>query len=232
MARTKGAVAKSIDNKAVRDYLLGYRSLSELPRIVEDCICGALGQEKESRGFSGARILVILRQLERIDTPTVHQQMWDYNISQGNHTEPSKRNTERMTKVLRCASGAIYHHLGLGSIQKPVFDLTKDEIEQVRHWALTGEIEMFKQFLSTCRVATNSYKLPEFKYSGENVVALSSNAEISLKPAVHRPYLGNFNEPIQDGQSDDLFTVGDDEKNLQPLIEEVGRSYMVVENVA
>ncbi|PJR66597.1 hypothetical protein CWM52_05465 [Raoultella sp. T31] len=93
-------------------------------------------------------------------------------------------------------------------------------------------MEMFKQFLSNCRVVTKSYKLPEFKYSGEKVVALFSNAEISLKPAVHRPYHGNFNEPIQDGQADDLFTVGDDEKNLQPLIEEVGRSYMVVENVA
>lgn len=158
--------------------------------------------------------------------------MWDYNLSQGNDAVPSKRNSERMTKVLRCASGALYHHLGLGSTQRPVFDLTKDGSEQVRRWALAGEMEMFKQFLSNCRVVTKSYKLPEFKYSGENVVALFSNAEISLKPAVHRPYHGNFNEPIQDGQADDLFTVGDDEKNLQPLIEEVGRSYMVVENVA
>ena len=67
---------------------------------------------------------------------------------------------------------------------------------------------MFKQFLSNCRVVTKSYKLPEFKYSGENVVALFSNAEISLKPAVHRPYHGNFNEPIQDGQADDLLEFG------------------------
>ncbi|MCQ8645388.1 hypothetical protein JEJ98_20420 [Klebsiella pneumoniae] len=52
MARTKGAVAKGVDNTAVRIFLRGYGSLGELPRIVEDCICGALGQEEETRrGF-------------------------------------------------------------------------------------------------------------------------------------------------------------------------------------
>lgn len=158
--------------------------------------------------------------------------MWDYNLFQGNDAVPSKRNSERMTKVLRCASGALYHHLGLGSTQRPVFDLTKDGSEQVRRWALAGEMEMFKQFLSNCRVVTKSYKLPEFKYSGENVVALFSNAEVSSKPAVHHPYYGNINERIEDDQPDDLFTVGDNEENFQSLIEEVGRSYMIAKNVA
>lgn len=112
MARTKGVVAKGVDNKAVRAFLLEHSSLSELPQIVEDCIWGAMGQEKESRGYSGERIIAILKQLDCIDTPTVFQQMWDYNISQGDETAPSRRNTERMTKVLRCASDAIYCHDG------------------------------------------------------------------------------------------------------------------------
>lgn len=60
MARTKGAVAKGVDNTAVRIFLRGYGSLGELPRIVEDCICGALGQEEETRRFKGERILAIL----------------------------------------------------------------------------------------------------------------------------------------------------------------------------
>lgn len=66
MARTKGAVAKGVDNTAVRIFLRGYGSLGELPRIVEDCICGALGQEEETRRFKGERILAILEQLDPI----------------------------------------------------------------------------------------------------------------------------------------------------------------------
>lgn len=97
---------------------------------------GAMGQEKESRGYSGERIVAILKQLDYIDTSTVHQQMWDYNISQGDETAPSRRNTERMTKVLRCASDAIYHHARLSrrseSTHQEIFNLTDDDREQVR----------------------------------------------------------------------------------------------------
>lgn len=57
MARTKGAVAKGVDNTAVRIFLRGYGSLGELPRIVEDCICGALGQEERQEGLRESEFL-------------------------------------------------------------------------------------------------------------------------------------------------------------------------------
>ncbi|MDR0175587.1 hypothetical protein [Enterobacter sichuanensis] len=240
MARTKGAVAKGVDNTAVRIFLRGYGSLGELPRIVEDCICGALGQEEETRRFKGERILAILEQLDHIDTPTVHRQMWDYNISQGKNTEPSKRNTERMTRVLRCASRALYHHLKLCNglsredevVQISAPDLTVDEIEHARRLALAGRIEEFTQFVNSCRSVIKNYEPPVFKYTGENVVALSSCTEVSLRTAVSRPYYGYVKKAVKDEQPEDLFTVKGSNTNLQPLIEEVGRSYMVVENVA
>lgn len=236
MARTKGAVAKSVDNRVVRNFLLGHHSLSELPRIVEDCICGALGQEKESRRYKGERVLAILRQLDCIDTPSVHQQLWDYNISQGNHSEPSKRNTERMARVLRTASGGICYHMKLGKKDEPVqslnYGLSVDEIELVRHWALAGDIEKVKEYLSIRPVVTTIHSAPVFRYTDENVIALSSREDVSLRPAVNRPYCGDVRKTIKDKQSEDLFTVKGSEKNLQPLIEEIGRAYMKVENVA
>lgn len=236
MARTKGAVAKSVDNRAVRHFLLGHHTLSELPGIVEDCICGALGQEKESRRYKGDRVLAILRQLDYIDTLSVHQQLWDYNVSQGNHTEPSKRNTERMARVLRTASGAIYYHMKLGQKDEPAqtlnYDLSEDEIELVRHWALAGDIEKVKEFLSIRPVVTAIHSAPVFSYTEENVVVLSSRGDVSLRPSVNRPYCGDVKKAIKDKQPEDIFTIKGSEKNLQPLIEEIGRVYMKVENVA
>ncbi len=49
MARTKGAVAKGVDNKAVRAFLLMHRSLAELPQIVDDCIWGRWGRKRNRR---------------------------------------------------------------------------------------------------------------------------------------------------------------------------------------
>lgn len=64
------------------------------------------------------------------------------------------------------------------------------------------------------------------------MVALSSCTEVSLRTAVSHPYYGYVKKAVKDEQPEDLFTVKGSDKNLQPLIEEVGRSYMVVENVA
>ncbi|MDK9603253.1 hypothetical protein [Lelliottia wanjuensis] len=164
------------------------------------------------------------------------------NISQGNHIEPSKpkRNTEHMTRVLGCASGALYHHLklckGLWSedelVQISAPDLKVDEIEHARRLALAGEIEAFMQFMSSCRSVIKNYEPLVFKYSGENVVTLSSRTEVSLRPAVSRPYYGNAKKAVKDEQTEDLFTVKSCDTNLQPLIEEVGQSYMIVGNTA
>jgi len=54
----------------------------------------------------------------------------------------------------------------------------------------------------------------------------------TLRSAVSRPYYGYVKKAVKDEQPEDLFTVKGSNTNLQPLIEEVGRSYMVVENVA
>ncbi|WP_326929771.1 hypothetical protein [Citrobacter freundii] len=166
--------------------------------------------------------------------------MWDYNISKGKNIEPSKRNSERMTRALRCASRALYHHLKLCNglwredelVQISAPDLTVDEIEHARRLALAGEIEAFIQFVNSCRSVIKNYQPPVFKYTGENVVALSSCTEVSLRPAVSRPYYGYVKKAIKDEQPEDLFTVKNSNMNLQSLIEEVGRSYMVEENVA
>lgn len=145
-----------------------------------------------------------------------------------------------MTRVLRCASGALYHHLKLCKglwreddlVQISAPDLTVDETEHARRLALAGEIEAFTQFMSSCRSVIKNYEPPVFKYSGENVVTLSSRTEVSLRPAVSRPYYGNAKQAVKDEQTEDLFTVKSSNTNLQPLIEEVGRSYMIMENVA
>ena len=50
--------------------------------------------------------------------------------------------------------------------------------------------------------------------------------------SLSHPYYGYVKKAVKDEQPEDLFTVKGSDKNLQPLIEEVGRSYMVVENVA
>lgn len=46
------------------------------------------------------------------------------------------------------------------------------------------------------------------------------------------PYYGYVKKAVKDEQPEDLFTVKGSNTNLQPLIDEVGRSYIVVENVA
>ena len=51
MARTKGAVGKGVDNKAVREYLLAHGPLSHQPQIVDHSIRGAKGQEKDSHRY-------------------------------------------------------------------------------------------------------------------------------------------------------------------------------------
>ena len=111
-------------------------------------------------------------------------------------------------------------------------DLTVDEIEHARRLALAGKIEAFTQFVNSCRSVIKNYEPPVFKYTGENVVALSSCTEVSLRTAVSRPYYGYVKKAVKDEQPEDLFTVKGSNTNLQPLIDEVGRSYMVVENVA
>jgi hypothetical protein len=63
----------------------------------------------------------------------------------------------------------------------------------------------------------------------ENVVALSSCTAVSVRMRLV-VYYGK--KAVKDEQPEDLFTVKGSNTNLQPLIEEVGRSYMVVENVA
>lgn len=111
-------------------------------------------------------------------------------------------------------------------------DLTVDEIEHARRMALAGKIEAFTQFMNSCRSVIKNYEPPVFRYTGENVVALSSCTSVSLRTAVSRPYYGYVKKAVKDEQPEDLFTVKGSNTNLQPLIEEVGRSYMVVENVA
>ncbi|HBQ7343352.1 TPA: hypothetical protein L8Q27_003985 [Klebsiella pneumoniae] len=228
MARTKGAVAKGVDNKSVRAFLLMHRSLAELPQIVEDCIWGAMGQEKESRGYSGERIVAILKQLDYIDTSTVHQQMWDYNISQGDETAPSRRNTERMTKVLRCASDAIYHHARLSrrseSTHQEIFNLTDDDREQVRSWVKSCEWWKVKGLLDSCGKRMVRHQLPILGYTGDNLVGLTSLMPITMRPPIRLPCPFNINERIIDHQPATMFTVKGS-KNLQPLIEEIGLHY-------
>ncbi|HIC7207333.1 TPA: hypothetical protein ACW5QC_004757, partial [Salmonella enterica subsp. enterica serovar Narashino] len=104
--------------------------------------------------------------------------------------------------------------------------------EHVRRLALAGKIEAFIQLVNSCRSVIKNYEPPVFKYTGENVVALSPCTEVSLRPAVSRPSYGYVIKAVKDKQPEDLFTVKGSNTNLKPLIEEVGRSYMVVENVA
>lgn len=235
MARTKGAVAKGVDNKAVRAFLLKHSSLSELPQIVEDCIWGAMGQEKESRGYSGERIIAILKQLDCIDTPTVFQQMWDYNISQGDETAPSRRNTERMTKVLRCASDAIYHHARLSrrseSTHPEIFNLTDDEREKVRAWVKSCEWSKVKELLTSCGKIKVHHQPPILEYTEDNLVRLTTLMPITMRPPIRLPCPFNINECIKDDQPATMFTVRGS-KNLQPLIEEVGLHYARLRSAA
>ena len=235
MARTKGAVAKGVDNKSVRAFLLMHRSLAELPQIVEDCIWGAMGQEKESRGYSGERIVAILKQLDYIDTSTVHQQMWDYNISQGDETAPSRRNTERMTKVLRCASDAIYHHARLSrqseSTHQEIFNLTDDDREQVRSWVKSCEWWKVKGLLDSCGKRMVRHQLPILGYTGDNLVGLTTLMPITMRPPIRLPCPFNINERIIDHQPATMFTVKGS-KNLQPLIEEIGLHYARLRSAA
>ncbi|WP_159237812.1 hypothetical protein [Raoultella terrigena] len=235
MARTKGAVAKGVDNKAVRAFLLMHRSLAELPQIVEDCIWGAMGQEKESRGYSGERIVAILKQLDYIDTPTVFQQMWGYNISQGDESVPSKRNTERMTKVLRCASDAIYHHAILSrrseSTHQEIFNLTDDEREKVRAWVKSCEWCKVKELLTSCGKIKVHHQPPILEYTEDNLVRLATLMPIAIRPPISLPCPFNINESITDHQPENMFTVKGI-KNLQPLIEEIGLHYACLRSAA
>lgn len=235
MARTKGAVAKSVDNKAVRKFLLKHSSLAELPQIVEDCVWGAMGQEKESRGYSGERIIALLKRLDYIDTPTVFQQMRDYNISQGDETVPSRRNTERMTKVLRCASGAIFHHARLSRQSQPthqeIFNLTDDEREKIRSWVKSGEWPKVKGLLTSCGKIMVHHEPPIIEYTGDNLVGLTTLVPVTLSPALRLPCPLNLNERIIDHQPASVFTVKGS-KNLQPLIEEIGSRYASLRRAA
>ncbi|MFP2832818.1 hypothetical protein ACLETW_02415 [Citrobacter portucalensis] len=228
MARTKGAIAKGVDNKAVRAFLLNYCSLKELPSIVESCVCGALGQEKESRGFSGERIIAILKKLDYVDTTTVYQQMRAYNICQGVRQAPSRRNSERMTRVLRCASEAIYHHVGLWRINEPthnkIFNLTDDERENVRRWVKAKDWGNVSGLLYACEMITVCHKPPVFNYAGDNLVGIASAAPITLGPSMRLTYPTNVRESIKDHQPESIFTVKGS-RNLQPLIDEIGACY-------
>lgn len=235
MARTKGAVAKGVDNKAVRAFLLKHSSLSELPQIVEDCIWGAMGQEKESRGYSGERIIAILKRLDCIDTPTVFKQMWDYNISQGDWTAPSRRNTQRMTKVLRCASDAIYHHARLSrrseSKHQEIFNLTDDEREKIRSWVKACEWWKVKELLSYCGKRMVHHQPPILEYTGDNLVRLTTSMPTTMRPSIRLSCPLNINEHIIDHQPATMFTVKGS-KNLQPLIDEIGLHYACLRSAA
>ena len=118
--------------------------------------------------------------------------------------------------------------LGARQYSKPVFNLTKVKVEQVRRWALAGEIEALKNFLSACHIAMKNYKHPEVKHSGETWCRFILTWRVFEASSYHS-YHGNFREHMQDNQVDDLFTIGGNEENLQPLIEEVGQTYMIVE---
>lgn len=76
-------------------------------------------------------------------------------------------------------------------------DLTVDEIEHARRMALAGKIEAFTQFVNSCRSVIKNYEPPVFKYTGENVVALSSCAAVSLRTAVSRPYYGYVKKAVK-----------------------------------
>lgn len=228
-------MAKGVDNKAVRAFLLMHRSLAELPQIVDDCIWGAMGQEKESQGYSRERIVAILNQLDYIDTPTVFQQMWGYNISQGDESVPSKRNTERMTKVLRCASNAIYHHAILSRRSEPthseIFNLTVDEREKVRTWVKSGEWCKVKELLTSCGKIKVHHQPPILEYTEDNLVRLTTLMPITMRPPIRLPCPFNINKCIKDDQPATMFTVRGS-KNLQPLIEEVGLHYARLRSAA
>ena len=121
MARTKGAVAKGVDNKIVRDYLLAHGPLRNQKQVVDDSIRGAKGQEEESHRYSNERLFTMLTRLDYIDTKTVLAQMHAYNLAKGNEDIPSLRNVQRITRVLRCASQAIQYHAKNGIKMNAIF---------------------------------------------------------------------------------------------------------------
>lgn len=182
MARTKGAVGKGVDNKAVREYLLAHGPLSHQPKIVDHSIRGAKGQEKDSHRYSSERILAILRQLDYIDVTTVFSQMQSYNISRGNEKTPSLRNVQRITKVLRCASEGIRFHAekwykseyDSGTAYVDVVNFSNEEREKFRKWAIAGEMEKAKALVESCGMVTTTHERPKMKNPEGNIIDFPS----------------------------------------------------------
>lgn len=191
MARTKGVIAKGVDNKAVRDFLLAHGQLSHQPSIVDHSIRGAKGQEKDSHRYSNERLLAMLKQLEYIDTITVHNQMQAYNIASGNDKAPSMRNVQRLTRVLRCASNGIQYHAkkwrkNEGDTEVStvsVINFSDEEREKFRLWVKAGELDKAKDLAKSCGMVTRSYELPQMQHMGDNVLGFSPpNIKRNLEP--------------------------------------------------
>ncbi|EOW2689361.1 hypothetical protein ACOVH1_002547 [Klebsiella pneumoniae] len=189
MARTKGAVAKGVDNKIVRDYLLAHGPLRNQKQVVDDSIRGAKGQEEESHRYSNERLFAMLTRLDYIDTKTVLTQMHAYNLAKGNEDIPSLRNVQRITRVLRCASQAIQYHAkkwhknecDIQITNVPVFELSDDEREKLRLWADEGQWDKVIALLKSSKVITQTYELPTMKDCANNQLRLES-VKRSLQP--------------------------------------------------
>lgn len=178
MARTKGAVGKGVDNKVVRDYLLAHGPLSYQPHIVDHSLRGAKGQEKDSHRYSNKRIFAMLRQLDYINATTVFNQMQAYNNSKGNEKDPSVRNVQRLTRVLRCASEAIRYHAekwrkkecGSQVENVCVLNFSDEERELFRQLVKLGEMDKAKMLADMCGFITRTYECPKVESQSANVI--------------------------------------------------------------
>ncbi|HBS7449075.1 TPA: hypothetical protein MAQ81_004574 [Klebsiella pneumoniae] len=181
MARTKGAVGKGVDNEDVRDYLLAHGPLSHQPHIVDHSLRGAKGQEKDSHRYSNERIFAMLRQLDYINATTVFNQMQAYNNSKGKEKDPSVRNVQRVTRVLRCASEAIRYHAekwrkkeyGSGVENVCVLNFSDEERERFRQLVMLGEMDKAKVLADMCGFITRTYECPKVENQNADVIDLN-----------------------------------------------------------